>query len=295
MNYNTIITILLTMLFTNDLYGQKKAIDYYNAGIASLEDNHYSSALKSFNYVRKHYPNDEVFDKATYNAGTIYYSRKKYARAEKIFKYVLGRTLNDREASSNKIYYFSGFANYKHNSACYLSEIYTERGVYDTALYYLSLSDSVYPFNAYCSWERATYWQSGTLEYARIYDALGQIDNEEEVLLRYCLPNSNSTKDSEAIAQLRRLYKQYENPKKLLAEVNYAFEHYLVDTSHSGSITDATYCISFRGKKIPFYSEFWMIRQNGYVLSADNEWLSDRDFLIGFLRKSAYYKMVKEL
>jgi TolA-binding protein len=89
MNRFRIALIFLAFIYSANLFGQKMPQDYFDEGVEATEKNNDSAALADFYYIVNNHPKNEIFPRAYYNIGLIYYKVKDHTNAIKVFKNIL--------------------------------------------------------------------------------------------------------------------------------------------------------------------------------------------------------------
>lgn len=295
MNRFRIVLLLIAFIYSAKLFGQKMPQDYFEEGVEATENNDDSTALADFYYIVNNHPKNEIFPRAYYNIGYIYFKNKDHANAIKVFKNILNGNFNDLESSGRPGIMSNPFANYKNDAASYLSEIYESRAVYDSALFYLIQSDTVYTYKHFCGNELMADRISNAIRYANIYEHLNQVSNAERALLKVSFP-SHLASNLKALEALQVLYKKYENPYQLRAELEKSVNNYIVDTQYYRADTSFSYYIFFHGVKIPFYySDLDYKMSYKLILQDIKNITAERKKIIAYLRDSDLYKLVKKL
>jgi tetratricopeptide (TPR) repeat protein len=294
MNRFRIVLLLLTFICSANLFGQKMPEDYFDEGVEATENNNDSTALSAFYYIVNNHPKNELFPKAYYNIGYTYYKIQDNASAIKIFRNILNGDFNELEPSGRPGIMSDPYANYKHNAAALLAEIYESRAIYDTALFYLFQSDTVYPYEHFCGNAHMTNKISNAIRYANIYEHLNQISNAEQMLLTVSFP-SGLADNQEALITLGALFKKHEKPQRLRADLEKSINNYIVDTTYYKSDTSFSYFIFFHGKKIQFYYGGFGGREYNLIFEDTKNGISEREKIIAYLRESELYKIVKKL
>ncbi|NLL27518.1 MAG: tetratricopeptide repeat protein [Bacteroidales bacterium] len=161
---------------------QKMPSDYFEEASKYFEDEKFDEAIKSYQYIVDYHSKNELYPRAFYNIGYIYFIQKKYDKAIPVFKKILESNFNEKEDLGGNIMVDS-YTNYKHKGSKILSEIYYAEEKYDTALYYLALSDTTFPYLHFCGNENASNNIYIALRYADIYQKLKQPEKAIEKLL----------------------------------------------------------------------------------------------------------------
>jgi tetratricopeptide (TPR) repeat protein len=294
MNRFGIVLFLLAFISSAELFGQKMPEDYFEEGVEAAESNNDSLALADFYYIVNNHPKNEIFPSAYYNIGFTYYKKQDDTNAIKVFRNILKGNFNDLESSGSPGIMSDPYANYKHNAASLLSDIYEGRAAYDTALFYLAQSDTVYGYRHFCGNEQMANGLSNAIRYANIYEHLKQVSNAERILLSFSFPSGLASNQG-VLEALRALFEKYENPERLRVELKKSINNYAVDTSYYKTDTSFSYSIFFHGEKIPFYYGGFVGRTYGLIPEDTKSGISEREKIIAYLRESELYKIVKKL
>lgn len=156
--------------------------DYFEEASKYFEDKNFNKALKSYQYIIDNHKKNELYPRAFYNVGYIYFIQTKYNKATPIFKEILESNFDEKEDLGGGIM-AAPYTNYRHRASEILSEIYYAKGDYDTALYYLVLSDTAYPYLHFCGNAHASNDIHTAMRYADIYQKLKQPEKAIEKLL----------------------------------------------------------------------------------------------------------------
>jgi hypothetical protein len=171
------------------------------------------------------------------------------------------------------------YANYRHRAADQISDCYYELQQYDSALYYLALSDTTYPYLSDCGNAYAENDIQTALRYADIYKRLGQPDKAIEKLLQEVF-NSHLTDNSEIISELDLLL-----PVKssLLKKLDKAIEH-VYQKTFTGRYGDyQRYCIQWLGVEIVY--PYRVSYQNKYNKENVMKWMRESNFYVMVSRR----------
>lgn len=173
----------ISIIFLSFLsYGQKMPSDYFDEASNYFEEDKFEDALKGYKYIVDNHSKNELYPRAFYNVGYIYFIQEKYDEAIPILKEILESNFNEKENLGGGIM-ADPYTNYRHRASEILSEIYCDKKKYDTALYYFALSDTAYPYLHFCGNEYASNDVHTALRYADIYQKLKQPENAIEKLL----------------------------------------------------------------------------------------------------------------
>ena len=269
------ISIVFLSFFAN---GQKMPSDYFDEAYNYFEKEKYNKALKNYQYIVKNHSRNELYPRAFYNVGYIYFIQKKYDKAIPVFKKILRSNFNEKENLGGGIM-ADPYTNYKHRSSKILSDIYYAKEIYDTALYYLALSDTTYPYLHFCANEHASNRIQTTLRYADIYQKLKQPNKA----IKKLLPEVFTTlaNNSQVIKELKKLLTDKKGLKqKLDSSLNKIYSKKFNTKNYSYT----RYYFKFLSTEIPV--------PNGYE---DEEEKFNKDMAIKKIKQTDFYKMIERL
>lgn len=270
--------LALSIFLSQNLFGQKMPSDYFDEGEKYVEDNDNKNALASFQYIIKHYPKNTLYPKAFYNVGYIYFMDKQYDSSIVVFKSILTSNFNEKENLGGGIM-DDPYTNYRHRASEILSDIYYNKKMFDTALYYFALSDTLYPYLHFCGNEYAANDIHTALTYSDLYQKLDNNDKAIESLLPAVFVTLAN--NSKVISELKSLLKKKKNLKSQLDNA--------MDSMYSKTIQRDTYSYT------RYYFKFLNAEiavPNGYE---DEKKKFDKDEAIKEIKKTDFYKMIKAL
>ncbi len=207
-----ILTILIAV-FAQNSDAQKMPSDYFDEGNKYFEDSNYKNAIISFKYIVNHYPKNVLYPRAFYNLGYIYYCNNQYDSSLVIFKNILVSQFNEKEHLGGDIM-ADPYTNYRHWACIVLCNIYEDKSMFDTALHYLALGDTVYRYLHFCGNELDASKVSTALKYAELYKKLNKKDEAIQHLLPVVFKKDGDC--AEVLAELKELLKEKKNVKKEL-------------------------------------------------------------------------------
>ena len=274
----TRLTLLLLLSFSVTAFGQKTPSDYFQEANDYFEEGKLDKALAGYMYIVENHPRNELYPRALNNTGYICLLQKKYKKAIEVFSLILNGNQDEREPSGGGIM-ASPYANYCHRAASQISDCYYELRQYDSALHYLALSDTVYPFLSDCGNAYAENDIQTALRYADIYQRLGQPDKAIEKLLPQVF-NTELADNSKIIAKLEKLLK---GKPKLLEQLEKAIEGVYLKTFTSDYGDYDRYCIQWLGVEIHYPKRSFN--------SADY----NKENVMKWIRESEFYQMVAQM
>jgi len=270
--------LALVVFSSQNLFAQKMPSDYFDEGEKYVEANDYKNAVTSFQYIIKHYPKNSLYPKAYYNTGYCYFMNNQFDSATVIFKSILTSNFNEKENSGGGLM-DDPYTNYRHRASEILSDIYYNKKMYDTALHYFALSDTLYPYLHFCGNEYAANDVHTALRYSDLYQKLDNKDKAIESLLPAVFVTLAN--NSKVISELKTLLKK---KKKLKSQLDDA-----LDKMYSKTIQRDTY------KYTRYYFKFLNAEiavPNGYE---DEKKKFNKDEAIAEIKKTEFYKMIKNL
>jgi len=197
--------LLLFILIFHSAFAQKMPSDYFDEGEKYYEEKNYDKALSTFQFIVDNYPKDELFPMALFNVGYLYSLQNDYRKAITVFKSILESDFNEKDKLGGGIM-ADPYTNYKHRASNMLSDLYFNLEVYDSSLYYFSLSDTLYPYLHFCGNELAENQVYKSLQYAKIFEKLNQSDKIVGALLPSVF--IELADNSQVITELERIFKE---------------------------------------------------------------------------------------
>jgi Uncharacterized protein conserved in bacteria len=274
MKIRSILYLLFISVFA---FGQKVPSDYFKEANRFYDEGQMDKALDGYMYIVENHPRNELYPRALYNVGHVYFLQKEYKKSINAFNRILQGGQDEREPSGGGIM-SDPYANYRHRAALQISDCYYELRQYDSALYYLALSDTVYPYLADCGNAYAENDIRTALRYSDIYQKLGQPDKAIEKLLPQVF-NTELVSNSKIIAELKSLLA---GKRKLLVKLDEAIDGVYSKTYSAGRGTYERYCIRWLGVEICFSNHFYGSRYT-------------KENVITWMRESEFYQMVARL
>ncbi len=261
-------------------FGQKMPSDYFDEGVAYMTDEKTKEAINSFKYIIDNHPNNELYPRAFYNLGYIYYETKQFVKAKKVFESILNSKFNEKEPLGGDIM-ADPYTNYRHRSASLLQQIYYDTKDYDSSLYYLALSDTVYPYSHFCGNAYAENDVYMSLKYADIYKKLDDHTSAKEALLKSVFVDLAD--NSKVIVELKRLFEKDMNKKDLIAQLDKALENIYSKSEARNGKEYTWYYFKFQGTEISVPYNFF-----------DSEDF-DKTNTLEEIKETEFYKMIKEI
>jgi len=258
---------------------QKMPADYFEEGIAFLDNEEPQKAIASFQYIIDNHPKNELYPRAFYNVGYIYYQEKEYDKSIEIFKTILIGNFHEKEPLGGDIM-ADPYANYRHRASLLLYQIYFETEDYDSALYYLGQSDSVYKYMSFCGNAYAEQGIRQALEYAVLYDKIGNPNKAVQLLLPHVFVTLAN--NSEIITELKQLLQKESNSTTLINDLDAALRRMKPVTKTINENEYTRYYFQFRNTEIQIPSKF-----------IDTEF--NKEVTIKKVEETEFYKMVKSL
>lgn len=269
---------IMIFLFSVLSFGQKIPSDYFQEANYFFDEKNYDEALKGYQFIVDNHPKNELYPKAFYNIGYIYYIQKKYDKALPFFESILRSDFNERESSGGGIM-ADPFANYRHRVCEMLSQIYYVQEDFEKALYYFSLSDTAYPYLHFCGNEYASNDVHTALRYADIYQQLNQPAKAIEKLLPAVFVTLAN--NSKVLAELEKLL---QNKKEIRQELDAALDKmYFKKHGKKGSYYHRYY-FHFLGAEIAIPGRFDVKKKN-----------FNKQKVIEEIKQTEFYKMIEKL
>ena len=217
----TLITSLLLVAIDAVGYGQKMPIDYFNEAADAADEGRSTEALAGFQYIVDHHPKNELYPRAFFNTSWLSYETKAYDKAKDVFVAILHSDFNETEALGGSIM-ADPYTNYRHRSSYTVYLMHKDEQQWDSALHYLALSDTVYPYQHFCGNAYASEAVYTALNYATLYQHLNQTAKEQEALCKAAFVSLAD--NQEVLNRLELLLQQRKDRKKLLAQLDKALE-----------------------------------------------------------------------
>ncbi|MCH2235624.1 MAG: hypothetical protein MK078_15390 [Crocinitomicaceae bacterium] len=254
--------------------------DYFNEGVEYSRNGENHKAIESFLYIIENHPKSVLYPKSFYNLGLAYYENEEFGKAKSIFNGILTSNFNEEEPVGGSIM-LDPYANFKHRSSNILHQIYYDQGDYDSSLYYLSLSDTAYPYLHFCGNAYASNAIYFSLRYAHLYEMIGDLKSAKEALLESVFEDlADNTK---VLETLKRLYLLEKGSETLINELDQSLQSIYMKEEVHYERNYKVYYFDLQG--IPIRIPFRFYGQDGF----------DNDKTIGMIKKTAFYKMVEGL
>lgn len=270
--------IALSILLCHSAMAQKTPSDYFEEASNYFEDSDYKKALSRYKYIVDNFPNNELYPMAYFNIGFIYYTQKKFNKAIPIFKTILESNFNEKEKLGGGIS-DDPYTNYKHRASELLSNLYYEQKMYERALEYLAISDTVYPYLHFCGNGNNANKVYTALRYSDIFQKLNLPDKAIESLLAVVF--INLVDNSKVIDELKKLLS---NKKNLKEELDESLNKIYSKNSSTANYSLTTYYFKFLNTEI--------------AIPNSREYNNDKFELekaVIEIRKTNFYKMIESL
>jgi tetratricopeptide (TPR) repeat protein len=250
------------------------------------------SALLLFEKLYHNGMGDEsIIAKARFNTGSIYFSKKNYSRAKKIFTDILESDYDDMDRGGMGTGLGADpYALYKNHSCKLLAEIAIIEKDYYVALHFTRLADKVFPFKHFCGNAHTSNHNYLTWTYARCYTGQGDTSKAIRTLLPECFDNPLSGND-EVVELAVRLIKSKYCADEIRSQIENAVEKacYIEE-----SFNDLTYTIGstqFLGITIKSFNDWYVMPKT----KKEAEWIqkmSREEILRYFMRKDKFYRLL---
>lgn len=268
--------VLLLLSFGIVAFGQKMPSDYFDEAGRYFNDGEMDKALTCYLYIVENHPRNELYPRALNNVGHIYMLQKKFPKAIETLTKLLNGGHDDLEPLGGDIM-GEPYTNYRHRAASQISDCYYELLQYDSALRYLALSDTAYPFLHFCGNAYAEDDIRTALRYADIYQKLGQPDKAIEKLLPEVF-DSGLADNTNIIAELKKLLN---GKPRLLKQLEKSIDGVYLKTFTTDYGDYERYCIQWLGVEIVYPHRSWEKNTKENVMKK--------------MRESEFYKMVAGL
>lgn len=274
--------IITAILFPFICLGQKMPSDYFDEAETYYENGNIKKALRCYEYVVKRYPHNKLYPKALYNSAYCSFQLKKYKKTIKLCRGILSGNFYELESSGIRDIMSNPYANYKNRASSLISDSYFELQQWDSALYYLSLCDTVYKFVSDCGNAYAENDVDMAVGYAKIYEKMNQKDKAIEKLLTIVFKDDLAYIDH-ALEYLRKLLAAKTGLKQ---ELDKALENtYSKTVEHE-----------IDGTKT--YKELYYFKFLNAEIQTPNDIFGlkyDKERAIYLVKKSKFYKMISEM
>lgn len=222
MKKNNMLTILLFVMCFPHSYSQKMPSDYFDEALTYLDSSDYNRALCSFEFIVNNYPKNELYPRAYYNIGYIYYLKEQYDSSIIIFNNIVtGDFENDYKTGPGKGIMSDPYTLYKHSASIMLHVIYFEKKDYTNALKYLVLADKKYPYQHFCGNEIASNGIYMAVQYSLCYEKLNKIDDAINILWNHIF-NYGLADNKDAIEQMSIVLPQKYTKEQIITELKNA-------------------------------------------------------------------------
>jgi len=273
------IIIISILIYPLLLLSQKMPSDYFDKASSFFEEEKYDKTINEFQFIVDNHKNNELYPLAYYNVGYTYYVKEDYENAIEVFKSILESDFNETEKLGGGIM-SDPFTNYRHKSSKLLSEIYYNKGNYELALQYLSLSDTTYPYLHFCGNEYAANDVYTTLHYAKIYQKLGNNKKAINILLPAVF--NSLANNSKIIEELENLLS---GKNRLIEKLDDSLKNIYSKTSYyNDGDSYERYYFKFLDIEIPVPLSFEYYDQE-----------FDKDRTLNDIKDSEFYKMIEKL
>lgn len=273
----TVLSILI-LSFPVFAFGQKMPSDYFDEACIYFEQEKFDEALIGFQYIVDNHPKNELYPRAFYNVGYIHFVQKNYDNAIPVFKSIIDSDFNEKEKFGGDIM-ADPYTNYRNRASTILSDIYYEKQMYDSTLYYFALSDTVYPYLHFCGNEYASNDIYKALRYSDIYQKLNQPDKAIEKLLPAVL--ITVADNSKVIEELEKLLS---TKKGLKQELDKSLDKIYSRTVNYDEYTYTRYYFKFLNVEIAIPQSY-----------EDEKKKFDKDKAIKEIKQTEFYKMIEKL
>lgn len=283
--------LLLAMLLSVTALAQKKPVDYFEEANRYYDARQYDKALKGYQYFVKHFPKDQGYPRALYNAAHCQFLLKQYGKCIKTCRKLMAVEADEKDPLDWGIM-ADPYANYRHRGADMAYECYAIQQKWDSALRYLALSDTLYPYIHFCGNAYAGNEVSNALRYAEIYEHIGQPDKALEKLIQTVFLDG-LTDVSKVLAEVRKLLSGREGLlQELDTAMNAMYEKKFEFVDNEGKThTNTHHYISFLSVEIEVPEDYWFF----YFVPNKVESGFVKEECITYIKQTSFYKMIAEL
>ncbi len=286
-----LLLLLFLLFFSFRVYSQESVDEYFLEAGKYYDEGKLEDAINIYSYIFKHDSLNTACLRALYEIGEIYSEQKNYDKAIIIYKKVLAYNFPTiiRCLSEFNSLYFDLYRNFSSQS---LSDIYYDKYQYDSALYYLQLSDTVYPLPNFCGNSYGYYQVLLSLRYLEVCKKL----NAPEKALPLILPKIFTALDysDTIIEKLKELLLDKKDLKMKLGKSLYE----MYSRSKTGLVR---YYIKFLDVEIQvgmfyFQNKKKFVTKWGFEKSKREEVILEyKEEIRNNIVNTNFYKMIKEL
>jgi len=276
--------ILFLLIIASALQAQKMPSDYFDEAVRFDNENKLDESLASFEYIIRNHPKNGYYPISYYNTALLLYKKKNYEESKLRFKNILKGNFNEFEQRSGGIM-DDPYTNYRHWSSVYISNIFYDQQQYDSALYYFSLSDSLYDYEHFCGNAIEGMAIQTAKHYALLYEKLNQPDSAISALLKYAFPTLNG--NGELISELKRFLTPKAKTINFKRELDNAISLLKKIENDPGSKRDDVYAFVFLGNEVKIEAD--------YFYSTYSEQPPSIQKMIKTIKASYFYKTVASI
>lgn len=222
-----------------------------NTDINELKEDLYKNIIYLYNkviYSENKYDNLITF--SIFNKALIFRNMNNIDSSISNFKLILNKNLDDSENIGANGIMDNPYANYNYRATKYISEMYYEKGYFDSVFYYLHLNKK-YPYHSSCGNAYASEDNDILELLGKTYINLNLIDSAEKKLI-YNITNDGLSNNYQ-LAQLLIEVLLTKNTKEfLIKEYNKSIENFINNLDFYNLDLDKDYYIEFLNYKIPF-------------------------------------------
>ncbi len=134
---------IIIFVSTSTVFSQKMPSDYFDEAYQYYCVKDYSKALEIYKFVISYYPKNYLVKYSSYKSAYIYKEILQYDSALCYLHKILPKNYPKIQMLSNSFYFKNDFNSLDFQSFMLISDIYLEQMKYDSALYYLLITDSL--------------------------------------------------------------------------------------------------------------------------------------------------------
>lgn len=168
------------------------------------------ATIKNLYKLSAEHPNHELADDIVVQIAYLHQNMGQYDKAVAVCKDILkGKYLREiddeyeycpsitshKESCREHIVYNADYQANQHYASSTLSNIYAKKQQHDSTLYYLTLTENVYPYYGGCGNGYVAYRKRMRLKYSELYEAQGNIHEAIQVLIPFLFAKGISSNE----------------------------------------------------------------------------------------------------
>jgi tetratricopeptide (TPR) repeat protein len=234
---------------------------------------------------------ESLIAKARFNTGSIYFGKKNYSRAKKIFTDILEADYDEMDSGGMGTGLGADpYTLYKNHSCKLLAEIALIEKDYSGALHFTWLADKVFPFKHFCGNAHASNHIYLTWTYARCYAGQGDTSKAIRTLLPECFENPLAGND-EVVELAVSLIKSKYCANEIHSQIEKAVEKACYIEESFNDLTYTTGSTQLFGITIKSFNDWYVMPKTKKEAELIQK-LSREEILRYFMRKDKFYKLL---